>query len=859
MISSVTNMFSMGVAGLLLFFPVAVDAAAAADKFSGLQEINLPAAPEAGTVKAIVGATLIDGRGGTPVQDSVVVIRDNKIVAVGPRSTVEIPEEANLVDATGLTLLPGLIDAHFHIGDNAKMYDPPPLFLSHGVTSARDPGRPIEAYKPFIQSSRLAPRLFLCGPHFDQAPPAWPNNAVLLETPDEARLAVKRYFKQGASAIKVYFRLPLELIQATCETAHELGIPVTAHLELVDADKAIEAGLDGIEHITSFGTALADRKVTDRFRYLVGAENEARKIERYRLWASLDLDESPRVGPLLETIIKHDVFVSPTLATFERRTGDKKATDLAHIRGFQNMLKFTGICDRAGATVVVGSHTWSTHVELGWAYQREMELLVEAGMTPMKVIGAATLQNARFFGCAERLGSIEPGKLADLVLVEGDPLDDIRAMYNIRRVMLNGRWVETIRQNAKSAQETSHGRNHDEAEVGSYTLPDPLLGKEGKRIANAESWNATRRGEILSDFRDLMYGHTPELSITLRAEILATRRDAMEGLATRSLVRLHLFEGPNAPRIDLMLYVPNTATKPVPVLLGLSFNGNASVEPDPAIPLSQGWMRASPTAGAVVENRATESLRGIHSERWPVKLALERGYGVATFYYGDVEPDHIEGWRDGIRGYALKLAGRTKRDAHEWGAIGAWAWGLSRALDYLETNPAVDAGRVAVFGHSRLGKTALWAGAQDERFALVISNNSGEGGASLARRNFGENIAFSIAHASWRYCDRFRDSINRENDLPFDQHMLLSLIAPRPVYIASATEDSLADPKGEFLSAVHAEPVYRLFGKHGVNTSTWPAPDTPIGESIGYHLRTGGHDITAYDWEQYIRFADRHF
>jgi len=438
------NFYPLRVIGLFLLFLATVDAAHADEKFSGLQEVNLPAAPAAGTVKAIVGATLIDGRGGSPVQDSVVVIRDNKIVAVGARAVVEIPEDADLVDATGLTLLPGLIDAHFHIGDNAKMYGLPPLFLSHGVTSARDPGRPIEAYKPFIKSDRLAPRLFLCGPHFDQDPPAWPNNAVLLKTPDEARQAVKRYFNQGASAIKIYFRLPLELIKATCETAHELGIPVTAHLELVDADKAIAAGLDGIEHITSFGTALAERKVTDRFRNLVGAENEARKIERYRLWATLDLDESPRVGPLLETIVKHNVFVSPTLATFERRTGDKKATDLAHIRGFQNMLKFTGMCDRAGATVIVGSHTWSSHVKLGWAYQREMELLVEAGMTPMKVIGAATLQNARFLGCAERLGSIEPGKLADLVLVEGDPLEDIRAMYDIRRVMLNGRWVEKI-------------------------------------------------------------------------------------------------------------------------------------------------------------------------------------------------------------------------------------------------------------------------------------------------------------------------------------------------------------------------------------------------------------------------------
>jgi hypothetical protein len=403
---------------------------------------------------------------------------------------------------------------------------------------------------------------------------------------------------------------------------------------------------------------------------------------------------------------------------------------------------------------------------------------------------------------------------------------------------------------------TSHGRNYVEANVGIYTLPDPLLGKNGLRVTDTNSWIAVRRHEILRDFRDLMYGHTPELPVTLRAEVVATRKDAVNGLATRTLVTLRFFNDPNAPHINLMLYIPNKATKPAPVFLGLSFYGNASVENDPSIPLAQGWMRRHSTA--VVDNRATESLRGLYAHRWPLALALKRGYCVATFYCGDVEPDHIEGWRDGIRGYALKRAGRTERAPNEWGMLGAWAWGLSRALDYLETNPAVDASRVAVFGHSRLGKTALWAGAQDERFALVISNNSGEGGASLARRNFGENIAYSIYHASWRYCDRFRDFIDKEKDLPFDQHMLLALIAPRPIYVCSATEDLLADPKGEFITTVHAEPVYRLFGLKGVSTTQWPEPDRPVGEIIGYHLRTGRHAITAYDWEQFLGFADRH-
>ncbi len=408
-----------------------------------------------------------------------------------------------------------------------------------------------------------------------------------------------------------------------------------------------------------------------------------------------------------------------------------------------------------------------------------------------------------------------------------------------------------------TAQRDSHGRNYDEANVRDYTVPDPLVAKDGSQVTDVDIWLAKRRPEILRDFRDLMYGHTPDLPIELRSEVVSVKEDAVDGLATRTLVTLQFFDDPDAPQIQLMLYVPNSANKPVPVFLGLSFYGNASIEDDPAIPLPTGWMRRT-RSDAVVDNRATEKMRGMSASRWPLEIPLKSGYGVATFYYGEMEPDHIEGWREGIRGYALKLADRTEPADHEWGALGAWGWGLSRALDYLETNPSVDASRVAVLGHSRLGKTALWAGAQDKRFAVVISNNSGEGGAALARRNFGENIAYSIHHASWRYCNRFRDFVDREDELPFDQHMLLGLIAPRPVYITSATEDLLSDPKGEFLTAVHAESIYRLFGLVGVDQTDWPAPDTPVGETVGYHVRTGEHDVTDYDWEQFVKFADRH-
>jgi len=412
-----------------------------ATRFHGLKEFNPPAAPSAEKTTAIVGATLIDGRGGPAVQDSVVVVRGDSIVAAGPRASVSIPKDAELFDASGLTVMPGLIDAHFHIGSpRIDLHTLPPLVLSHGVTSARDPGRPIEVYAPIRNFTVAMPRMFLTGPHFDEAPPAWPNNAIVLKNPEECRDTVRRLVDQGASAIKVYFRLPLESIQATCEQAHALGIPVTAHLELVDADQVLHAGMDGIEHITSFGTVLAEPQVAEKFREAVRHDNDARQVSRYRLWATLDLENSDRVAPLLELLGQRRTFVSPTLATFERRYGDKDIEPF-FLPGFENMLKFTGMCHTAGAIVVVGSHTWPKHGEVGWAFQREMELLVESGLKPRDVIIAATLSNAHFLGCSDRLGSVTPGKLADLLLLGENPLQDITAMYKVRKVMLNGQWV----------------------------------------------------------------------------------------------------------------------------------------------------------------------------------------------------------------------------------------------------------------------------------------------------------------------------------------------------------------------------------------------------------------------------------
>lgn len=406
------------------------------------------------------------------------------------------------------------------------------------------------------------------------------------------------------------------------------------------------------------------------------------------------------------------------------------------------------------------------------------------------------------------------------------------------------------------------GFNYDEAKVPPYALPDPLTCQDGSKVTTVEQWKKKRRPELLKLFAELEYGKTPGGALPgMNFTTKNINENALAGKAIRKEVVVNFTGKDGDPTMTILVYTPKSKAK-APCFLGLNFGGNHTVEEDPTITLNTNWMRPGKKGDeSVKDNRATEAARGTAASSWPAKMVIDRGYALATIYYGDIDPDFDDGFKNGVQPLFYK-AGQTQPAPDEWGSIGAWAWGLSRALDYLETDPAIDAKHVAVVGHSRLGKTSLWAGAQDERFALVISNDSGACGAALSKRIFGETwgrINESFPH--W-LCDNALKFNGKEEELPFDQHELITLMAPRPVYVASATKDEWADPHGEYLAAFHASPVYRLFGLTGLGADSeeQPPADSPIQKGyIGYHLRTGEHALNEYDWEQYLNFADKHF
>lgn len=390
----------------------------------------------------------------------------------------------------------------------------------------------------------------------------------------------------------------------------------------------------------------------------------------------------------------------------------------------------------------------------------------------------------------------------------------------------------------------------EEAKVPPYTLPDPLLCLDGARVADAGGWRAKRRPELLKLFESEIYGRTlldkpDHLKFVVREE----KKDARGGKATRLRVGV-LFEGKEDGRqMELLVYLPNKAQGPVPVFFGLNFDGNYVVTDDSDVPVPKHFVNGL-FNNKVDKNVGTEAGRGSHKDMWQCDYVLEHGYGLVTACYCEIEADARGHEKEGPRGLGPEMG------PGDWGMIGSWAWGISRGMDYLETNPRIDAKRVALIGFSRIGKAALWAGAQDERFALVVSNCSGGGGAALSKRIFGETVA-NLAGGVW-FCENFKKYANQEEAMPVDQHELLALIAPRPLLLTSATEDLWSDPKGEFLSAVAADPVYRLLGTDGIAQKDWPEAGNLLDSTIGYFLRKGGHDVTFEDWKAMVVFADKH-
>lgn len=394
--------------------------------------------------------------------------------------------------------------------------------------------------------------------------------------------------------------------------------------------------------------------------------------------------------------------------------------------------------------------------------------------------------------------------------------------------------------------------NYDESKVRTYTLPDPLIMADGSPVATADDWTSRRRGELLDLFGREMYGVMPGVDRTkLRFEETSSTPDALEGKGTRKEIRVFFNWPEKLPKMDLLLYIPNNVERPVPAFLALNFQGNHTISDDPGIALSDS------EDGTRVQGTDREAKRGAAKRRWPIELIVDRGFTLATAYYEDIDPDFFDGRQNGVHPLFAEFE-KGIPDGAKAAAITAWAWGLSRGLDCLETMPEIDSKRVIVMGHSRLGKTALWAGANDPRFALVISNDSGCGGAALTRRNFGETNKIMNEDLFYWFCPNYARYADDPTKIPFDQHELIALIAPRPVYIASAQEDLWADPKGEFLAAWNADPVYRLLGTDGIGgiSNEPPALNTPVGGTIRYHRRTGIHDVTDYDWERYLDFAE---
>ena len=394
------------------------------------------------------------------------------------------------------------------------------------------------------------------------------------------------------------------------------------------------------------------------------------------------------------------------------------------------------------------------------------------------------------------------------------------------------------------ARATGHVSNYSEEKIPAYSLPDPLVMQSGERVASAEQWRNERRGEILKFYQKEIYGRVPANAPTVTWRVTETDMSAREGTAIMKRVVGTMGERPDGPRMNLTVYLPAKADKPVPILLSLTFAFGAGGRGGKAAPAGK-----APAAG-----------KGPSAPRYDsVGEVLSRGWGHASLGYSDIQPDRASAWSEGVIGLTL-TAGQTQPAPGEWGTISAWAWGISRAIDYFETEGAVNAKQVAITGASRLGKTALWAGAQDERVAAVFAVVPGEMGASLIRRDWGETLDDMAQNFHYQFAGNLQKWVGKWNDLPVDQHLLIALCAPRPVYVNGGLTDQWSDPKGEFLALAAAGPVYRLLGGKDLGTSDLPPLDHPLTSGdLAFHYHSSGHTAVPADWKAFLDFAARHF
>lgn len=393
--------------------------------------------------------------------------------------------------------------------------------------------------------------------------------------------------------------------------------------------------------------------------------------------------------------------------------------------------------------------------------------------------------------------------------------------------------------------------NYDEAKVGAYTLPDALKLNNGKLVRDAKTWYAKRRPEIEQIFLAEQYGRDPGRPAGEKFEITDKGTAALNGKAIRKQVTISFAEDKSWPTINLLIYLPAAAKKSVPMFFSINFGAVQNAVDDPGILPDEIWDPKTNTKVAPPKGRGFGRLN--------VEPFLDAGIGVATFYYGDIDPDYPAGFSNGIRAHYLK-PGQSERAPDDWGSIAAWAWGMSRVEDYFETDNSIDAKRVAIHGVSRLGKTVMWAGAHDQRFAAVIASCSGEGGAALSRRNYGETIAHLTAPTRFPYqfAANYGKYAGFPDTAPMDANLLIALIAPRPLLLQTGSTDYWSDPKGEFLAEVAAGPVYKLLGKDALDTDVWPAAKQPILHDLAYSMHEGGHGMVPSDWDIYLEFLKMH-